>query len=84
MPISANVSAHDTDIDALAGTAQALLGTTTKADAIRIALERVIAAETERLPLAERVKKFQQRYKELGTPDRDFDMKAYMDEMWEI
>jgi antitoxin VapB len=33
-------------------------------------------------PLAERLKALQDRYQSMGTPNPDFDEKAFLDEMW--
>lgn len=81
---------HDERLDALAEQAQRILKAPTKADAIRQALQRVVGAEplaneedaaTPEKPIEERLKALQDRVKKLGTPNPDFDDKAFLDEM---
>ncbi len=84
----------DPELDALAEQAQKILKAETKTDAVRQALERVVGDEQETVPasenprqektLEERVKALQDRVKAMGTPNPDFDDKAFLDEMWEI
>ncbi|WEZ83885.1 type II toxin-antitoxin system VapB family antitoxin [Rhizobium sp. 32-5/1] len=73
---------RDDSVNDLAAEAQRVLKTRTKTEAIRIALERVIAAEENRPPLMERLKKLQDRFAAFGPRDPNFDQKAYLDEMW--
>lgn len=78
----------DPELDALAEQAQRILKAATKTDAVRQALERVVEDEQEsgtdgdRLFFA-RIKALQDEVKRLGTPNPDFDDKAFLDEMWE-
>lgn len=80
----------DPELDALAEKAQKILKTDTKIDAVRQALERVVGdrpeaqvpTEPERL-FFDRVKALQDEVKSLGTPNPDFNDKAFFDEMWE-
>ncbi|MDP9839097.1 antitoxin VapB [Neorhizobium huautlense] len=84
----------DPELDALAKQAQKILKAETKTDAVRQALERVVGDEAETVPtsenprqektLEERMKALQDRVKAMGTPNPDFDDKAFLDEMWEI
>jgi antitoxin VapB len=60
------------------------LGTKTKTEAVRLALESVLKQANQKPPLKERIKKIQEQYAALGPKDPDFDEKAFMDEMWEI
>jgi antitoxin VapB len=87
---------HITDpkLDALAEQAQKILKAKSKTDAVRQALERVVGDEAktvqtsenlhEEKTLEERLKALQDRVKAMGTPNPDFDDKAFLDEMWEI
>lgn len=80
----------DEELDALAEKAQKVLNAPTKEDAVRQALERVVentdtpATDTEEKTLAEKVKAIQDEVRRLGTPNPNFDQKAFLDEMWEI
>jgi antitoxin VapB len=79
----------DEELDALAERAQKTLNAPTKKDAVRQALERVVKDEAathsgSNDTLAERVKKIQSEVKRLGTPNPNFDDKAFLDDMWEI
>jgi antitoxin VapB len=79
---------RDERVNQLAEQAQKILKAPTKTDAIRQALERVVEtsapSETvERPPLAERLKAIRDKYQSMGTPNPDFDEKAFLDEMWE-
>lgn len=78
---------RDERVNQLAEQAQKILKAPTKTDAIRQALERVVetseaSESTEKPPLAERLKAIQDEVKRLGTPNPDFDEKAFLDEMW--
>jgi antitoxin VapB len=73
---------RDERVNQLAEQAQKVLKAPTKTDAIRQALERVVQEEENRPPLSERLEKIKQRYKTMGTPDPNFDEKAFLDEMW--
>nr|WP_304656225.1 type II toxin-antitoxin system VapB family antitoxin [Neorhizobium galegae] len=60
------------------------LGTKTKTEAVRVALENELKRAGEELSLEERVKRLQDRVAaRMGPHVADFDEKAYMDEMWE-
>lgn len=80
----------DEKLDALAEKAQKVLNAPTKEDAVRQALERVVentdtpTTDTEEKTLAEKVKAIQDEVRRLGTPNPNFDQKAFLDEMWEI
>lgn len=73
---------RDERVNQLAEQAQKILKAPTKTDAIRQALERVVEADEQRPPLAERLEKIKQRYQAMGTDDPDFDQEAFLDEMW--
>ncbi|MGF9565788.1 type II toxin-antitoxin system VapB family antitoxin [Neorhizobium sp. JUb45] len=74
---------RDPKVNALADEVMRYLGTKTKTEAVRLALESVLREAHEK-PLKERIKPLQERYAALGPKDPDFDEKAFMDEMWEI
>ncbi len=79
---------RDERVNQLAEQAQKILKAPTKTDAIRQALERVVETaeaweSTEKPPLAERLKAIRDKYQSMGTPNPDFDEKAFLDEMWE-
>lgn len=78
----------DEKLDALAEKAQKVLNAPTKEDAVRQALERVVddapATHAREGTLAEKVKAIQDEVRRLGTPNPNFDQKAFLDEMWEI
>ncbi|MBP2550378.1 antitoxin VapB [Neorhizobium galegae] len=76
---------RDPKVDALAGELMQRLGAKGKTEAVRHALENELKRTPEELPLRERVKAIQDRVvARLGPASKDFDEKAYMDEMWEI
>lgn len=74
---------RDERVNQLAEQAQKILKAPTKTDAIRQALERVVEAEEQRPPLAERLEKIKQRYQGMGKVDPNFNEKAFQDEMWD-
>lgn len=73
---------RDDDVDRLAGEVQRALGTKTKTEAVRIALERTLDAKKKEVPLIERLKAIQAEARKLGNPDPDFNEKAFTDMMW--
>ncbi|WP_275790188.1 type II toxin-antitoxin system VapB family antitoxin [Pararhizobium gei] len=73
---------RDESVNDLAIKAQRLMKTKTKTEAIRISLERAISTEENRPPLMERLKKIQDEFAAFEPRDRDFDQKAYLDEIW--
>ena len=73
---------RDERVNQLAEQAQKILKAPTKTDAIRQALERVVEADEQRPPLAERLEKIKLRYQAMGSDDPDFDQEAFLDEMW--
>lgn len=75
---------RDAKVNQLADELMHRLGTKTKTEAVRVALENELKRAGEELTLEERVRKIQDRYAALGPNDPDFDEKALMDEMWEI
>lgn len=75
---------RDARVNELADKLMHQLGTKTKTEAVRVALENELKRASEELTLEERVRKIQDRYAALGPNDPDFDEKTFMDEMWEI
>ena len=74
---------RDERVNQLAGQAQKILKAPTKTDAIRQALERVVGAEEQRPPLAERLEKIRAKYNMPAYESLEpFDEKAFLDEMW--
>jgi antitoxin VapB len=74
---------RDAKVNELADEVMRRLGTKTKTEAVRVALENELKRADKDIPLAERVKKYQRQIAELGPRDPNFDEKAFMDEMWE-
>lgn len=75
---------RDDKVDELANELMRRLGTKTKTEAVRVALENELKRAGEELSLEERVRRLQDRIAALGPKDPNFDEKAFMDEMWEI
>lgn len=61
---------------------QQLIGARSKTDALRIALQRQIAAERRSVPLAERVAAIQAAVQRLGPTSPGYDAKTFIAEMW--
>ncbi len=74
---------RDERVNQLAEQAQKILKAPTKTDAIRQALERVVEAEEQRPPLAERLEKIRAKYNMPAYESLEpFDEKAFLDERW--
>lgn len=71
------------EIIELAETYERLCGAPSKAEAVRIALRKAIAAEKAKKPLKDQIAPLQDELAALGPFDPSFDMKAFTDEMWE-
>ena len=74
---------RDPRVNELADEVMRRLGTKTKTEAVRLALENQLKRNAREVPLAERVKKYQRMIADLGPKDPCFDEKAFMDEMWD-
>ena len=75
---------RDAKVNELADKLMHQLGTKTKTEAVRMALENELKRAGEELTLEERVRKIQDRVaSRMGPHPVEFDEKAYMDEMWD-
>jgi antitoxin VapB len=75
---------RDPEVDRLVAEVQRLTKTATKTEAVKNALRKQIEAANADVPLIERIKALQERAAALGfVHDPNFDMKAFMDEMWD-
>lgn len=75
---------RDPKVNELADEVMRQLGTKTKTEAVRYALESVLKQAEEKLSVEERVRRIQDRVAaRMGPLKVDFDQKAYMDEMWD-
>ncbi|MFN7104683.1 MAG: type II toxin-antitoxin system VapB family antitoxin [Pseudorhizobium sp.] len=75
---------RDSRVNKLADQVMRQLGTKTKTEAVRLALERVLEQASEELSMEERIRLIQDRVAaDMGPHRVPFDEKAYMDEMWE-
>jgi antitoxin VapB len=72
----------DEEVNRLAGEVQQVIGAATKTDAVRVALEELLAQRKAKKPLLDRLKAIEERARRLGTPDPDFGEKAFSDRMW--
>jgi len=76
---------RDHDVDALAVKVQQLTKAPNKTEAVRRALQNELARAQESIPLKDRVKKIQDRVRSrMGPLEPDFNVKEFMDEMWEV
>lgn len=74
---------RDDEVDELATKLQNLIGTTTKTQVVRQALEREISRLEAARPLEEMIARSMALADAMGAGESDFDMKAFTDEMWE-
>ncbi len=75
---------RDDEVDALAKKLQRETDASSKTEAVRNALLHELERNRARKPLRERIAVLQaQAAAVLGPLDPNFDMKAFMDEMWE-
>lgn len=74
---------RDPRVNELADEVMRQLGTKTKTEAVRLALENQLKREQRKSSLEEIAKKYQAQIAALGPNDPNFDEKAFMDEMWE-
>ncbi|MER9656026.1 type II toxin-antitoxin system VapB family antitoxin [Mesorhizobium sp. M0152] len=74
---------RDDEVDALATKLQRETNAPSKTEAVRTALLHELERNRDRKPLRERIAVLQAQAAALGSPDPNFDIKAFMDEMWE-
>lgn len=75
---------RDAKVNELADEVMRRLGTKTKTEAVRLALENELKRTEASRTLAERIRPLQDRIAaRRGPRNEEFDQKAYMDEMWE-
>jgi antitoxin VapB len=73
---------RDPEIDSLVEEAQRLTNAPTKTETVKHALRKEIAAAKADMTLEERLAPVFERAARLVPPGTNFDMKAFMDEMW--
>jgi antitoxin VapB len=73
---------RDESVDALAAELQRVTGAATKTQAVRTALENEIKRRREEVPLIDRIRAIQERVRQIGLPNPDFDMKKFSDELY--
>lgn len=73
---------RDDTVDALANELQKVLKVPSKTEAVRTALKHELERVRGKMPLRERVAKAQAMAASIGSPDPNFDLKAFTDEMW--
>ncbi|TPJ58723.1 type II toxin-antitoxin system VapB family antitoxin [Mesorhizobium sp. B2-6-1] len=74
---------RDDEVDALATKLQRETNAPSKTEAVRTALLHELERSRARKPLRERIAVLQAQEAALGPSDTTFDIKAFMDEMWE-
>ncbi len=74
---------RDQDVNLLAGKVQQVLGVKTKTEAVRSALMLALDTAKAHQSFDERNAKALAIADALGSPNPDFDMKAFTDEMWD-
>jgi antitoxin VapB len=74
---------RDETVDELVEQVMRATGARTKTEAVRQALLDALKNSRNQPSLNDRVKPLQDRVAALGTPDPDFDMKAFTDDLWE-
>lgn len=74
---------RDPKVNELAAEVKRQLGTKTKTEAVRLALENQLKRKQSKPSLKERVRKYQEEIAALGPRGPNFDERAFMDEMWE-
>ena len=73
---------RDDKVDALANELQALTKARTKTEVVLKALQHELVLVRKKLPAKDRFAEAIAMADAMGPGDPDFDMKAYMDEMW--
>lgn len=75
---------RDNHVDELATALMQRLGTRTKTEAVRRALENELERTPEPVPLKELIKTYQSEVAEMGQSAPSYDHKAHMDEGWDM
>lgn len=73
---------RDDQVDQLAEAVMATTGAKTKTDAVRAALEAALEQAKSRQSLFDRLGPVWNKAASMGSPDPNFDMKSFTDEMW--
>ena len=74
---------RDDEVDALARQVQKATNARSKTEAVRTALRHELERVGKPIPLRDRVRKFQVMARQMGPDSQGFDMKSFMDKMWE-
>jgi len=72
---------RDDEVDELAAQLMRATGARTKTEAVRQALQLALKTRQDKLSLHDRIKPLQDRVAALGTPDPDFDVKSFTDDL---
>jgi antitoxin VapB len=72
---------RDPEVDALAEELKRLTKAKSKTEAVRTALEAQAQSLRRKRPIAERIARAQAIAAQIGKPDPNFDMKAFMDDL---
>ena len=73
---------RDETVDALARRLQRQMKAPSKTAAVRTALQNELQRLEKKIPLRERVRKYQDMVASYGPLDPNFDDKAFMDDIW--
>ena len=73
---------RDEDVSALADELTRLTKARSKTEAVRTALRHELKRIRASVPLRDRLTRIHEKAAAIGLPNRDFDMKAYSDDMW--
>ena len=73
---------RDPEVNALAEELRRVTKAKSKTDAVRAALRAQLTVVQREIPLLERIAVAQAMADALGKKDRNFDMKAFTDDMW--
>lgn len=74
---------RDSEVDSLARQVQKAIKAPNKTEAVRIALQHELENARKSIPLRERIKAIQEAARQMGPDDPNFDMKKFMDDMWD-
>ncbi len=78
------LSIRDPQVIALANELMQRVGAKSQTDAVRLALENELKRDNEKIPLTERIRKYQRAIAALGPSNATYDHKAHMDQGWEM